>query len=302
MALVLGGGGARGAAHVGVLRALEHLGYRPSAIVGVSMGAIVGATYALNPDWYRQLVDLDRERVPMVLGTRRVRALAWLRSALESGRALRELLLRWGALAAEESAIRELLSDLTLGKDLEEGRVKIAAVATDLSSGARVIIERGNAAQAVYASSALAGLLPPDRQGRVLLADGAYADIAPVDVARETGAEVVIAVDASQPGAAEPPANAFQAFVRAMEIGMAQHAQARFGEADLVIRPHFPLPVQTLDFGHHRLCVAAGLRAVLRERHQLAELLRISRARRQGLFAWRTWALGPPAADGSKRQ
>ena len=64
LGLVLSGGGARGFAHVGVLRALNHLGIYPDLIVGVSMGAAVGATYALNDDWYDALIDMDISGFP----------------------------------------------------------------------------------------------------------------------------------------------------------------------------------------------------------------------------------------------
>ena len=63
-ALVLSGGGGRGLCHAGVLRALEHYGFRPDAIVGVSMGAIVGVTYALNPNWYSALVNMNTQGLP----------------------------------------------------------------------------------------------------------------------------------------------------------------------------------------------------------------------------------------------
>lgn len=69
-ALVLAGGGARGFAHVGVLHALHHYGYAPSAIVGVSMGAVVGVTYALNPDWYVQLLTMNTTGFPEPLTPR----------------------------------------------------------------------------------------------------------------------------------------------------------------------------------------------------------------------------------------
>ncbi len=272
-ALVLAGGGARGAAHIGVLRALEHLGHHPAAIVGVSMGAIVGATYALNPNWYQVLVHLDRDRLPSVFGGDPEHPIARLRRVLESGRALRHLLLRWGTLTAAEPAIRALLAEYTLGQTIEAARIPFAAVATDLTSGRRHVMTQGNAADAIYASGALAGILPPARSGDALLADGAYADVAPIDVARDLGGEVVIAVDASQRLLAGPPRNALQALSRAMEIGFGQQAQTRLREADLVIRPAYPCPVDTLDFRQHRRCVAAGVRGTLQRRQHLRALL-----------------------------
>jgi NTE family protein len=273
-ALVLAGGGARGVAHAGVLRALLARGYAPSAIVGVSMGAIVGATYALNPDWYADLVELEFDRIPGLTGGDASNGVAArVRAVLDSGRALRHLVLRWGALAPSEGAIRTILDALTLGKRIEESPIPFAAVATDLVSGRRVVIERGSAADAIYASSALAGILPPLRRDGVVLADGAYVDVAPVDVARAMGAEVVVAVNASPRSAAQPPRTAVQALMRAMEISHHQHAHERFDEADLVLTPPYALPVSTLDFRHHRRCIAAGVRAVRAARGDLDRLL-----------------------------
>ncbi len=273
-ALVLAGGGARGVAHTGVLRALEHAGYAPSGIVGVSMGAIVGATYALNANWYADLVGLDVDGIPG-LTTRDTRSSmrARAKSVLDGGRALRHLMLRWGALAPSETPIRAKLEELTLGKDLEDGRIPVVAVATDLTTGKRVVIDHGSAAEATYASAALAGILPPARRNGTLLADGAYADIAPIDVARAMGAEVVIAVNASPRMTSAAPRTAVQALLRAMEISHHQHADERYQQADLVLTPAFSQPVTTLDFRYHRRCIALGAVAVRCRRSDLARLL-----------------------------
>ena len=274
-ALVLSGGGARGIAHAGVLHALEHEGLQPSAIVGVSMGAIVGATYALNPNWYASLMSIDLAALPGITraegGTPRAR----FRALLASERAVRNMLLAQGAWAGAEAPIRSLFDGLALGKDLEECSLPFAAIATDLRSGRRVILDRGRAADAMYASAALAGVLPPQAQGDALLADGGYADIAPVDVARQLGAEVVLAVDASPHLEAPEPRNGFQVFLRAMAITHQQYAHHRYAEADMVIRPRFAFAIDTLDFRHMRHCVAAGTYAVRAARAEIAALLQV---------------------------
>jgi NTE family protein len=273
-ALVLAGGGARGAAHIGVLRALEHRGHAPGAIVGVSMGAIVGATYALNPSWYRALTDLDLARIPGLTVAEPPGGLrTGMRTLLASSRALRHLLLRWGTLAPAEEAIRATLRELTLDLPLEAGRIPVAVVATDLVAGERVVLGEGNAADVVYGSAALAGILPPLRHDAALLADGAYADVAPIDVARRLGGEVVVAVNASPRSPAAPPRNGVQALMRSLEISHYQYALERFAAADLVLAPAFPLAITTLDFRHHRRCVAAGVRSVRARARDIDALL-----------------------------
>jgi len=271
--LVLAGGGARGLAHAGVLRALEHEGLAPDAIVGVSMGAIVGATYVLNPDWYRALVEADASGIPGFGRETGEQRATRLRAMLASGRALRHLLLRWGALTPARPSIEAVLETLTLGKRLEEARIPFAAVATDLASGQRAVLTSGPAADAAYASSALAGVLPPVALDGALLADGCYADAVPIDVARALGGGAVIAVNPSAGVPPPPPRNGLQAVLRAMDISVQHHALTRFGQADLEIRIRLPFPVATVDFSHQRVCVAAGVRAVRAQRAELAALL-----------------------------
>ena len=273
-ALVLCGGGARGAAHAGVLRALEHDGLRPAAIVGVSMGAIVGATYALNPNWYRDYVDVDLSHVPGLAHESVAERNSRLRAVLASGRALRHLLQRWGPLTHTRPAMEAVLERLTLGRRIEEGRIPVVAIATDLGSGRRVILDRGSAAAAAYASSALVGLLPPVGLDGTLLADGAYADLVPVDLARELGGEAIIVVNPNPGPPAPLPRNGLQAVARAMEISVAQRALDRLREADLELPVPFPFPIGGTDFSHHRICVAAGIRAVRRRRAAIRALLR----------------------------
>jgi len=274
-ALVLSGGGSRGLAHAGILRGLEHYGWRPNAIVGVSMGAIVGGTYALNPAWYSALVNMDTQDFPERTIATSSELRERIRALLASERALQDMLLGWGAGSRSLAQGQALLSRLTLGGDLEKGRIPIATVATDLLTGQRAIIRTGNAAKAVYASSALPGLLPPLQYGNQLLADGGYVDSAPVDVAREFECEVVIAVNSQQLNDHPRIHNGLQAMLRAVEICHHQHSQLRFNKADLVLQPIFPFSINVLDFRYKRLCVAAGIRTIRKNKEHLRQLLRM---------------------------
>jgi NTE family protein len=157
---------------------------------------------------------------------------------------------------------RALLLRLTLGRNLEDARVGIAISATDLRTGSRIVLRTGSAADAAYGSAALAGVVPPLRRGDGLIVDGAYSDIAPIDVARSFGHPFVLAVDPGQLSESTNPGNGLEVLVRAMEICHSQHAHLRFAAADVVLRPRFPRAVDTLDFTARRDCVAAGLRLV----------------------------------------
>jgi NTE family protein len=275
-ALVLAGGGARGFAHLGVLRALEAAGYRPAALVGVSMGAVVSAGYCLRPDWYSATLAMDTSAFPAPMPTdqqqsasRRYRWRArWLRLRLVYG-----ALTGWGVGVPARSAGIRALRTLTLGRKLDDARLPLAVCATDLRGGRRHVMRTGDASEALYASVALAGILPPLERDGLLLADGAYADVAPVDVARAFGHRVVIAVNPDQEPATADIRNGLQALQRAMEICNLSHAGARFRQADLVLNPLFRRSVDMLDFAARRECVAAGIRAVRAQRKIIAALL-----------------------------
>ncbi len=275
-ALVLAGGGARGFAHVGVLRALEAQGLYPGAIVGVSMGAITAVTYGLRQDWYQALLEVDIREFPGPVrrpAGEKVTLSERLRGMAAYAGALHHVVFGWGigvpALGAGKTALRTLMR----GHTLEETRIPVLVSTTDLLSGERHVLRAGDAAEAAYASAALAGVVPPVAQDGRLLADGVYADIAPIDVARALEFPIVIAVDAGQDLVTADVRTGYQAILRATEICHLRHADQRFAAADFVLRPDFRRSIDTLDFGARRECVAAGARAVRRRRAALADLL-----------------------------
>lgn len=274
--LVLASGGARGYAHAGVLRALEAEELRPSAIVGVSMGAVIGATYALRRDWYETILDVDTSPFPKRLPTPeewKGSSWEWMYAVGTYARIAYQSTLGWGVGKKAFSYTTHTLRKLTRGRDLEEGRVPIAVCATDLRTGSREILRSGPAAEAAYASAAIPGIFPPARVGDRLLVDGAYADIAPVDVARTFDTSLVLVVDPTQPLAPRQVENGFQAMLRAVEICQMRHADLRFDDADLVLRPPFRRTIDTLEFDARRECVAAGMRAVRQRRRALRDVL-----------------------------
>jgi NTE family protein len=275
-AVVLGGGGARGLAHAGVLRALEHYGWRPSAIVGVSMGAVVGAAYALREDWYSAVLDFADSAFPEVLpqvATGSHGGTSKLRELVAGAKTVWDLRRGWGASAGDVRVGRDALDRLLGGKDLLGGRVPVVVTATDLLSGDRVVLSDGPAVDAAYASAALAGVLPPQPVGSRLLADGAYTDICPIDVARQLGCDHVVAVNPGRSDLVADIHNGLQALMRATEICYLHHAALRFEQADIVISPPFRRTVDTLDFGASRECVAAGVRAVRERAPELSKIL-----------------------------
>lgn len=180
--LALGGGGARGLAHVGVLRVLEREGLRPVAIAGTSMGAIVGALYAAGtaPD---ELVGvLDLLEVKGLVG-------------------VTKLNLRPGSLLSAD-AFEARMRDV-LPATFAELALPFAAVAVDLITGRRIVISEGDLPLAVRASMSMPIVFEPVRMGEWMLVDGGIIDPVPVDAARQLARVPVIAVDV---GPLEPPA------------------------------------------------------------------------------------------------
>ncbi|GAA1860064.1 patatin-like phospholipase family protein [Microbacterium koreense] len=173
LGLALGGGGAYGAAHVGVLQVLEERGIRPSIVTGTSSGALVGAAYAAGLG-VAQIESVTRE-------FRWRRIARWNMSP------------RWGLLDTHEIATG--LVQL-LGEDprIEQLPRRFGAVATDLRTRRAVTIADGPLSRALRASIAVPGLLPPVRVGGRLLADGGMVDNVPFSAARGLGAERVIVV------------------------------------------------------------------------------------------------------------
>src|SRR5438132_4619013 len=183
MALVLSGGAARAYAHLGVIKVLEANGIRPDLIVGASGGALVGALYASG------------------------------RSASEVDQGIGELHLAnfndvvfpaIGFLPGEKGFIRgaklqRFIADRVRMPLIEEFPIRFAAVATDLSTGEPIAFTAGDPALAVRASMAAPGVIVPAVIGGRMYSDGQISSPLPVDVARNLGAEVVIAVDVIYP-------------------------------------------------------------------------------------------------------
>ena len=275
-AMVLAGGGARGFAHVGVLRTMEDMGLRPSALVGVSMGAIVSTTYATRTDWYEALMGMDTSGFPQPShADDNAQGRPTLTRAVQYVHTAWNMITGWGAPASAVDAGHAVLRTLLGEARLEDGRVSVAVCATDLTTGRRVTLREGKATDAVYASAALAGVLPPLPLDGHLLADGAYSDIAPIDVARAFGHSAVIVVDPGQPSGVAQVGNGLQSLMRAMEICHLRHAELRVQAADLVIRPFFPRPIDILDFSARDECARAGVEAVGRQRSDILQVLRL---------------------------
>ena len=176
LGLALGGGGARGFAHVGVLQVLEEAGIKPDLVVGTSAGSLVGALYASGK------TGAQLQRIAETMEESAITD--WALPFLNRG------VLRGEALARYVTA-------QTQGRKIEELPIRLGIVATDLNLGEGVLFQRGDTATAVRASSAVPSVFLPVRINNRDYVDGGLVAPVPVRYAREMGAEVVLAVDIS---------------------------------------------------------------------------------------------------------
>ena len=208
--LVLGGGGARGAAHIGVLKELERLRIPVDAIAGTSMGAIVGGLYATGVnadelevlvnslDWNAALSDtLDRED----LSFRRKQDEREFAVDFQLGLRGGDFLLPKGAIQGQKLDL--LLRKLTLGashvNDFDDLPIPFRAVAADIVAGEMVVLGEGDLTKAIRASMSVPAIFAPTRIGDRLLVDGGLVGNLPVDVMKSMGVDIVIAVDVEFP-------------------------------------------------------------------------------------------------------
>jgi NTE family protein len=212
--LALGGGGARGMAHVGVIRVLERAGITVDCIAGTSAGALVGAAYAagLNSD---QLLEMALQ-----MRWRDILRLVWPRQGFIS-------------FARLESYLVHILGDLTFA----ELKIPYAAVTADLATGKQVVLREGRVARAVRASCSVPGIVTPVEVDDRLLIDGGVVNNLPISVVRNLGADVVIAV-----GLALPPGDYPRG---ALRIGIAaiEFLIRKAGDDPATADVHLPVPV-----------------------------------------------------------
>ncbi len=277
--LALGGGAARGLAHIGVLRAMEDLKIPIDIIVGTSAGALVGACYALTRN-----VNEVQKRVVGFLQSKEFRQtkLEFLREQRKgeglppkSGRTKffdnLKIFLRKGIFYTSsvtrisfipedhfKRGINAILDDISI----ESTPIPFAAVAVDLVSGEEVVMKQGALRTAVRASCAIPGVFPPTPMDGKLLVDGSWVDTVPAEPARQMGAEFIIAVDISRE--MDDPGNlhrGLDVIFRTNAITRHLLKELRLREANVVVRPEIG-DLHWADFGRVEEGIEKGYRAV----------------------------------------
>jgi NTE family protein len=251
LGLVLGGGAARGFAHVGVIQVLEEAGIRPSLVVGTSAGSLVAAFYASGK---------TGAQLQQVAETMEEAAFAdWTLPIFSRGMLRGEALARYVGLQVN-------------GQLIENMPLPLGIVATDLNTGQGVMFRRGDTATAVRASSAVPALFQPVRIAGRDYVDGGLVSPVPVRYARQMGAELVLAVDISSAPEGNSAQDTLQILMQTFAIMGKSINSFELREADIVVRPSLT-GVSSADFGARQRAIVAGRIAMQGLLPQLKEAL-----------------------------
>lgn len=253
--LALGGGAARGFAHIGVIKALEAQGISVDIVVGTSAGAVVGALYAGGFDGFA----LHR----LALNMEEASVADWSLPAR-------------GVIKGE--ALQNFVNGALKNRPIEQLTRKLAVVATDLKTGAMIVFERGNTGMAVRASSSVPGVFQPVMIGGREYVDGGLVSPVPVQVAKRLGADVVIAVDISNKPSYGSVSGTFEILMQTVTIMTQSIAAYETAQADVLIRPALAQTKAT-DFNGRNLAILEGEQATAAVAGQLVQA--IERAREQ---------------------
>jgi NTE family protein len=253
LGLALGGGFARGFAHLGVLQVLEQNRIPISYIAGTSVGSILGAAYASGA---------PLARIIATCRTLRFRDIArWRVSRLG---------------LASNHRLGDLIEQVFESRRFEDLQIPMAVVATDLANGEPVVFTHGNLSDAIRASCAFPGLFEPVQIGTRCLADGGLVAQVPTCAARELGAKHVIGVSVGvEDGQRGAPSNIFQVVCRAVSAAQKHQLEIWERHADLVLRPD----VHSLawdDFDRADEAIEAGAAATRRALPRIEKLINVT--------------------------
>jgi len=251
VALVLGSGGARGYAHIGVIQVLEKQGIHPDLIVGTSAGSIVGSIYASGKT-AEELRD-----IALSMKANDVRDIKLDMKGFFDGQKV-------------ENYVNQQVNNTPL----ESLRIPMYVVATELKQGKKVVFNYGNTGQAVRASVSIPSMFIPTRIGTDEYVDGGLVSPVPVGVARDLGADIVIAVDIlAQPMHTET-SNVWGMFNQNINIMQSRLAEEELKHADIVIQPDLREKGHIFDVKGRAMTMQAGIDATESQLNEITTLLK----------------------------
>ena len=247
--IAFGGGGIRGAAHIGVLQVLEEYNIPVDMVCGTSFGAFIAALVASGFDWRK--IDL-------------------LFKEIDIDNVLKVRPRRLGLIPADQ--YKEIVSICTHEGKIEDTKIPLKIIAVDLVSRQKVVLDHGDIASAVRASSAVPGVFTPEIIGDMMLVDGYLLDNVPTDEVRRMGADIVIGISLKCPDTSSLPKTMVDVIMRSMDI-MADNKQTV--EADWILEP-INKPVSFLDKKSVNDCREMG---VMTARENIGSLLSLIEAK-----------------------
>ncbi len=256
--LALGGGAARGFAHIGVIKVLEAQGIVPDIVVGTSAGSLVGALYAAGNNGYA-LNKLALEMDEAAISDWSVPLFAKISGVFKG------------------EGLQNYVNKIVGSQPLEKFKIPFGAVATDLNSGLPILFRRGNVGLAVRASSAVPGVFQPVQIGAHSYVDGGLVAPVPVRFAREMGADFVIAVNISSQPTAQTATSSIDVLLQTFAIMGQSINTFELKEADIVIRPDLGA-MGGSDFASRNAAILAGEQATTAALSELRKRLAAKRA------------------------
>lgn len=287
LGLALGGGGARGIAHVGVLRVFEEESIPVDLIVGTSIGALVGAAYAIGQntqEMEKRLEEFLNSPTFQESALKDIKEIQDGKKSSFTGRVhaffrnrllLAQSLFRLGMLGSEE--FQAMIDFFVPDIQIQDTQIPYRAVATNLVSGQSVVMSEGPLRRAVMASCAVPGAVPPVEVNGMLLSDGGSINVVPTMVAREEGADFVVAVSVRGDIHSDDKfGSAADICFRAADIMGFHFETYMLDKANLVIHPRVG-SLHWTEFALARDLVREGERAAREKLHLLRKTLPLSR-------------------------
>jgi NTE family protein len=251
IALVLGGGAAKGFAHVGVIRVLEQEKIPIHMIVGTSVGSLIGGIYAANPDAFQ---------------------LEWLAHRIERNDILDASLVHSKLGPVQGVKIESFVEQHVKAKKVEDTRIPLFPIATDLNTGETVTLEKGPLAKAIRASCAIPGVFVPVTFGNRTLVDGGITNNVACDVARNKGADIVIAVNLQKDVKNYQIDSVIEIIAQSVNIMMRETGRQKLQLAHVVIEPDVK-DVSPFDFSQKKMLMEEGIKAARKAVPKIKELI-----------------------------
>jgi NTE family protein len=240
LGLALGGGAARGFAHIGVLQVLEEEGIKPDFIAGTSAGSLVAALYASGKTSTQ---------------------LTWLAESMDESQLTDWTLPFAGRGVLRGEALGKYVNSQLNGLKIEDMKIPLGIVATDLQTGEGILFRRGDVATAVRASSAVPSVFEPVRIGQRDYVDGGLVSPVPVLYVKQMGAQYIIAVDISSRPEDAKTSDIFKVLLQTFSIMSKSISQLELPQAHVVVRPALP-NVGSAEFSARKKSIEAGRAAM----------------------------------------